>query len=306
MKKFLVQLLVSGTLLAAGGGMSLGVEGNPDTPDYVGMEVCMECHMDAHATYAGSIHAKEAISDAPANRRQCESCHGPGSLHVEQGGGRNTGIIGFRQNEDSQIREAQCLACHGSSQHIAFWDLSRHRAAGVSCNNCHQVHAPVHAQLKMPQKDLCFSCHRDIRFQTNKQSHHPIRQGKVSCGDCHNPHGSFGRKMIRADSVNELCYKCHSEIRGPFMWEHPPVEEDCMICHTPHGSNHSRLLVRKIPPLCQSCHNWTRHPGNPYDATTSFRVPVPSNKLAGRACLNCHDHVHGSNAPATRGLRFVR
>ncbi|HWH69351.1 MAG TPA: cytochrome c3 family protein, partial [Candidatus Sulfotelmatobacter sp.] len=144
------------------------------------------------------------------------------------------------------------------------------------------------------------------RSQANRQSHHPIREGKVSCTDCHDPHGGFGAKMIKADNVNELCFKCHADKRGPYMWEHPPVEENCMTCHTAHGSNHTKLLVRKGPNLCQSCHDWTQHPGGAYTASGNFTNGAPAKQLVARNCLNCHNNVHGSNGPATRGLRFVR
>ena len=65
----------------------------------------------------------------------------------------------------------------------------------------------------------------------------------MSCSSCHNPHDGNRPKMIGADSVNELCYKCHTEKRGPFLFEHAAVREDCVSCHDPHGSNHKRLLV---------------------------------------------------------------
>ena len=51
-------------------------------------------------------------------------------------------------------------------------------------------------------------------------SHMPIREGKITCSDCHNPHGSVTEKLIRQASVNEVCYTCHAEKRGPFLWEH--------------------------------------------------------------------------------------
>ena len=71
--------------------------------------------------------------------------------------------------------------------------------------------------------------------------------------------------MIKADWVNELCLQCHTEKRGPFLWEHAPVRENCLNCHNPHGSNHDKLLVAKQPYLCQRCHMNTRHPGTFYD-----------------------------------------
>ncbi len=54
--------------------------------------------------------------------------------------------------------------------------------------------------------------------------------------------------------MNETCYTCHADKRGPFLWEHQPVNEDCTNCHTPHGSNITPLLkiasavpVRRMP-----------------------------------------------------------
>src|SRR6185436_2724106 len=70
----------------------------------------------------------------------------------------------------------------------------------------------------------------------------------------YNPHDGSNPKQLLADSTNELCYKCHTEKRGPFLHEHAPVREDCTSCHDPHGSNHERLLVAKPPFLCQRCH----------------------------------------------------
>jgi DmsE family decaheme c-type cytochrome len=112
--------------------------------------------------------------------------------------------------------------------------------------------------------------------------------------------------MLRADTVNELCYKCHAEKRGPFRFEHPPVEANCLNCHAVHGSNHNSLLVRKTPQLCQSCHEATFHPSTAYTDADSFGGPAASNKLIARACMNCHTNIHGSNGPDSRGQRFIR
>ena len=119
---------------------------------------------------------------------------------------------------------------------------------------------------------------------------------------------SLATKMIKADSVNELCFKCHAEKRGPFFWEHPPVEENCLTCHVPHGSNHGKLLTRKPPHLCQSCHDASQHPGNIYTSFETFRGSAASgkNRMFARACLNCHSNIHGSMGPSTRGKHFVR
>lgn len=279
---------------------------------YAGIETCMGCHEDKYQDFMKGMHGKKENPRTPAAREGCESCHGSGVDHANEGGGKGVGgIFSFDEKMDAADKSSKCLLCHEESKHQAFWDLSKHKSADVACSDCHSIHAGGDKYLRERQPDLCFGCHKDIRSQTNRQSHHPIKEGKVSCTDCHDVHGEFSANMIKADSVNELCYKCHSDKRGPFMWEHPPVEENCLNCHTPHGSNHSKLLARKTPYLCQSCHIVGFHPRVPYGSASTFDPPdtaLEPNKLVARACLNCHSNIHGSNGPhgAARGKAFTR
>ena len=68
---------------------------------------------------------------------------------------------------------------------------------------------------------------------------HPVRQGKLGCSDCHEPHGTTAEKQLVRATINETCYECHAEKRGPMLWEHEPVAENCDDCHSRvHGSNH--------------------------------------------------------------------
>ena len=298
--------------------------------EFVGSEVCKDCHEAQYIKFMKSIHGKKAIPGAPINRDGCESCHGPGAQHVEKGGGRGVAIFVFGRKTDPKDRDSKCLACHEDSNVLAFWNMNRHKFAGNSCDSCHSIHSAMEKKdfLKAPEPALCFNCHRNIRSQVNKQSHHPLNEEFVGrqalkCSSCHNVMGGFGTepvnsfsssgrsgtdKMLRADSVNELCYKCHAEKRGPFMWEHPPVSENCLACHEAHGSNHSKLLVRKVPLLCQGCHNTGQHPATPYTNLHSFQGSATSgkNRFFGRSCVNCHTNIHGSNGPGERGETFIR
>jgi DmsE family decaheme c-type cytochrome len=120
----------------------------------------------------------------------------------------------------------------------------------------------------------------------------------MSCSSCHDPHDGARPRMVRAESVNEQCLTCHTEKRGPFLWEHPPARESCLHCHDPHGSNHDKLLVAKQPYLCQRCHLNTRHPGTMYDLRNTLAGPSVSNRVVDHACRNCHQNVHGGNAPS--------
>lgn len=113
----------------------------------------------------------------------------------------------------------------------------------------------------------------------------------MTCSSCHNPHGTASEKLLKANSVNENCYSCHAEKRGPFLWEHAPVVESCSNCHEPHGTNHEKLLKIFRPRLCQSCHVVTRHRTEPF-TRTNFRV-------FNRSCANCHNGmIHGTNHPS--------
>jgi DmsE family decaheme c-type cytochrome len=138
----------------------------------------------------------------------------------------------------------------------------------------------------------------------------------VSCSDCHNPHGSTGPKLMAKKSINETCYTCHAERRGPFLFEHSPVTDDCTNCHTPHGSTNNALLKVRTPWLCQQCHTAdhagvVNSAGNLTNGTTTtingrqaLANQSPRAQMNGRNCLSCHSLVHGSNHPA--GAKFSR
>jgi predicted CXXCH cytochrome family protein len=88
------------------------------------------------------------------------------------------------------------------------------------------------------------------------------------------------------------------EKRGPFVRNHPPVQENCAICHNPHGTTNANLLRQRPPFLCQECHEPTGHrgtqPGNVLGTGTATNRAV----ILARGCVNCHTNIHGSNNPA--------
>jgi DmsE family decaheme c-type cytochrome len=153
-----------------------------------------------------------------------------------------------------------------------------------------------HAGVKMEQPELCLSCHKMRRAQLQRSSHMPFREGKVVCTSCHNPHGTPNPSQLIQATVNENCLSCHTERRGPFVWEHPPVMENCLNCHEAHGSNNPQLLKVRMPRVCDSCHVASRHPVTPQ--------PLQSIRNFSRGCTNCHSMVHGSNHPS--GNYFLR
>ena len=269
----------------------------PASQGYAGSDVCMACHTEVGDHLANTPHGSKAFARLSA--QGCESCHGPAAAHTE-----NPDDPALRPAMD-KLSPAQlskvCQSCHSGRQQM-FWHGSVHAKRGLSCASCHSIHSfkSDKAQLKTANTvEACLSCHKDVRAEMWKSSHHPIREGKITCADCHNPHGSTTAKMIRAASVNDQCYSCHADKRGPFLWEHAPVRENCMNCHVPHGSNHIKLQKTSVPYICQQCHSNTRHPGTLYDGSTLADQSRASNREFNRSCTDCHAAVHGSNHPSS-------
>ncbi|MBI3490917.1 MAG: DmsE family decaheme c-type cytochrome [Acidobacteria bacterium] len=269
--------------------------------DYVGQDTCLVCHGDRN--YVGTAHALTSNDRTPASTHGCESCHGPGKAHAESAGDK-TKIVNLKTLTPQRASET-CTACHDRAKH-ALWAGSQHDQRNVGCLNCHSVHSPKgEKQIKAStEPELCGTCHKNIVNRLYRFNHMPVREGKIQCSSCHNPHGSTNQKLLKmGTTVDESCTSCHTEKRGPYLWEHAPVANACVTCHDPHGSNNERMLASKPPFLCQRCHVTSRHPPTVYDGFL-LKNSTNANKVFGRECLACHQQIHGSNAPS--GKAFLR
>ncbi len=276
-------------------------------------KVCITCHRgeDAATNIYLTTHATTADPASPfAHGNQgCESCHGPSKAHVF---GQARPPVSFSKNTPAEEKNSTCLGCHGENRSMFHWAGSVHDTEDTACVDCHTVHTandPVLALETQPQ--VCFTCHQEQRAQFLRQSRHPVDTGTgvtshvglLSCADCHSPHGSNSPGSLVKGTLNDTCYECHAEKRGPFLWEHQPVREDCAVCHQPHGANYEALLVAREPWLCQRCHAAQRHPSTAFSGADIPPQGAGQSVLAG-SCLNCHQQVHGSNHPS--GVRITR
>jgi len=293
--------------------------------DYAGADICATCHSVHFDAFSKTVHAKAAPKTA-AYGTGCESCHGPGKAHVEAmvdaGGDEQKVAAGkkliFSFKGKPEENAGRCLTCHITSHDQSLFDRSEHKLHGVTCQACHSAHlteatgiknkveaplaqpqfflAPRIAEqnrwltqslLRQTQPQLCYSCHSTIQAQFALPTHHRVPEGFLKCTDCHNAHGTNNQPMLRKTAW-EVCVDCHTEKRGPYVFEHAAVKvEGCAGCHSPHGTVNRQLLLRREGRfLCLQCHVDPQAPN------------VPHGRLGFTTkgeCARCHVAVHGSN-----------
>jgi len=201
----------------------------------------------------------------------CEQCH------QDTYRGFNTATHYRLKAPGTNAMDIGCESCHGpGSQHIA---------SGGAPNT-------IINPGKSPQ--VCFQCHVDKQAEFNLPSHHPVVEGHMSCGDCHDPHkGSvIPGGSTELMSLNEICTKCHTAQAGPFVFEHEAMREGCVTCHDPHGSVNARLLIARNATLCLRCHF--------QEQTTAGAIYIGNvnhtSFLSRGTCWSagCHEAIHGS------------
>ena len=262
----------------------------------VGDETCAECHDEMATAFKKNLHTKcDTIKGFI-----CESCHGPGSLHVEDG---ELESIYNPMTDYLSTENNPCLTCHKGGMFESV-DGSAHYEVANGCSDCHTVHSNKKMFLKEKGNALCFKCHSDFAAKFRLPSHHPVDEGLMTCQSCHQVHGA-ATKYAFDGSKNELCLSCHSSKEGPFVYDHQPVNEDCGICHDPHGTVADKLLVQNEPALCMTCHPMHFHtslasyngqfttPLDPKRGGISTRDGMKAALLT--KCTQCHIKIHGSD-----------
>ncbi len=276
---------------------------SPQT-EFAGMSVCEGCHEAVAKRLEATANGVHFIRHSATTPKElvCETCHGPAKDHADSGGEDKTKLVRFTKKSITQAdrRNQACLQCH-EKRHLLFWQGSVHDTRDAACSDCHKIHSNPPEKVGRyllaagTEMDTCKTCHSRQVGEQMRFSHHPLREGKMNCSSCHNPHGTPTDKLLNANSLNELCYTCHPKYRGPVIFQHPPVTENCANCHNVHGTAQPRLLKQPQIRLCRECHV-TFH-------TANFGNNARLTHVMGRPCTACHVNIHGSNHPGALGSR---
>jgi DmsE family decaheme c-type cytochrome len=294
-------LWLAAPVLLIAGSVSAGTP--PADAVAVGTETCMGCHDQIGEEFHNTVHGRAYWAQAADRKVGCESCHGPGSAHAEEG---DPALI-FNPGDTGDPDNARyCVQCHTDMRAGATFKTAHYEITG-GCADCHSLHSTV-ASVKKPDPQLCMDCHTDVRAKMTLPSHHPLLEGYMQCMDCHDPHGKEKQFTASGDD-RELCFGCHPQHQGPYVFEHAPVNEDCRICHDPHGAVTDNLLVQAEPTLCLSCHPTHFHTqltgydgefdGAPLHADRGGVSALDSFKSAMMTkCTQCHNSIHGTDESA--------
>ncbi len=168
-----------------------------------------------------------------------------------------------------------------------------------ACQICHIVDpSKPGALIKKDIQNICYQCHK-TRY-TKEFDHKPVVEGK--CMACHDPHQSNTKKLLKADSVNNLCLNCHTKtgthkdkakkkfvsMAGSF--KHKPAEESCLECHDPHTASYKGLLKNEgTMDLCLDCHADLKDHKDMKKWINEVKYKHGAVSNSKNKCLECHD-----------------
>ena len=177
--------------------------------------------------WAGSSHAKSGMAcvdchsphlNAPAlgalETKTCYRCHTEKAelervAHPHQiNGAKGFKCVTCHNPHDNIRRETRmdtCLCCHKNHPTMA-WKSSAHAMSNVACTDCHnphpssrvpaivnidhnQVDRPKRMPMSVDEPLVCYRCHTKIAALFSLPFHHPVKEGKMACSQCHDPHG---------------------------------------------------------------------------------------------------------------------
>lgn len=269
-----------------------------------GNEMCAACHKDLVAAASAAkarhkpveqgcttCHAVHGSDKGPSLLKQavpalCVSCH------------RTDRPIFAKQHLGYAVAKADCVSCHaphGSRNRGMLQNTVHAPVAKGMCNQCHgAAGSPNQLRTKFAGVQLCRGCHNQkVNGIFDKgRLHTPVLRGDA-CLNCHTPHASSGKGLLRGGTL-AVCGNCHGDTlrrQEQSASKHQPIlDGDCTSCHDPHSASAPLLFVSQNPvDLCATCHNWDRHASHPMGE----KAKDQRNRNLRVDCLSCH-RAHGT------------
>ncbi len=234
-------------------------------------ELCADCHKAVTDTFSQNVH--HGIRQG----QSCEACHGPASLHVDEGGEKPGLVWSFKSLTAAQQSEI-CGRCHEDDACApgTQWRTSVHAHRGISCLDCHTAHyerppdKPQPPQTEKPAADAAAD------KVASAASHREASDSEAASP----PAKPLASNQLGAVAP-EVCYKCHSDMAESQRSAGPhqvggPHGFNCTTCHDAHGKIHESSRQE----LCLTCHQ-NHSPTMAWHSAT--------HALAGVACTDCHN-----------------
>jgi len=256
---------------------------------YVGSNTCGAPGCHAEARGAGSIHANWSETRHAQANVGCESCHGPGSVHV--GGATKIGNILTYPNI---TRPIVCGQCHGPT-HDQF-KVSRHAgiveetienraSAGKTCWRCHS------AQFRVQYIDSERTYGKtDEQIEANiaalpldptmKAFEHTSFES-ATCSSCHAPHQKTGKLTSTGNEA---------QLRRPTS----NTSTDLI------GPGATPALYSRYDHICASCHNGRGADGRDDVGLRSTSRPNMHDSNQQNMLLGIKDSGYEGTAPPIR------
>ncbi len=197
---------------------------------------CMSCHNALPDFDRNSVNRFNSVPSGI----DCERCHGPGSLHIQQ---KKAGIlVDISKEADRTIVNPRrlpwdlqvdvCQRCHLQGNAVLEPGKNFHDfRPGMKLSSVMNVFMPRYEG----QEDRFIMASHAQRFQKSAcfiQSNKAGEELQFTCISCHNPHISV--KFTGKKVFNQACSRCH-ETKDCTVESHQMTEarENCVGCHMP-------------------------------------------------------------------------
>lgn len=279
-----------------------------------GNELCLDCHKDRDEKVRDLRFKHKSVGQG----KGCLNCHNPHastkSNHLLKteipllcNKCHQTGKLTFKRTHmNYPVANSNCVSCHnphGSNNRGIVFDVAHVDVTERRCTACHQKGTSL--KTRRAGTELCKECHQKMVDQTfNKNRVHWPLVDSVGCSNCHTPHASKEKKLLKGTLV-KVCGECHSDTvelqelskknpRNENLCE-PVKSGNCIACHSPHASDNVLLVPQESISfdICADCHDWKKHSTHPIGE----KIVDQRNKNLTVDCLSCHTGCGTGNKP---------